>query len=327
MTASEYTQADQRENILLIGDLLIDRTFYVDVTKLSPEAPVPVAMLTGNPVDTPGGAGLAAAFSAVHKIPIIFGTYTSVETASWMSNLYNIPIIYPCIHSDNTNAIKTRYIDNERHYHLLRVDSDLTVTTPFQSEADEEEWFRQIEQEIQSENIGIVALLDYRKGLFNKSRSQRLIDIAHKFNIPVYVDTRCNKLLKFKDADILKLNKDEFTNGCAAFGLEDTSLRGASPYEMAQTLNLEHLIITLGPAGASVFTPTQSYVMPFNMAAPKHEGSPDVTGCGDVFDVTFCYHWGIRRVGIQNALIAAVETATRFAYQPIGERLNVRANI
>lgn len=326
MTVSESTQADLKGNILLIGDLLIDRTFYVDVSKLSPEAPVPVAMLTGNPIDTPGGAGLAAAFSAVDRIPIIFATYTSIETASWMSNIYNIPIIHPCIHSENTNAIKTRYIDNERHYHLLRVDNDKTVLHPFQSKEDEEEWFRQIEQSIKSDNIKVIALLDYRKGLFNKSRSQRLITMAQRANLSIYVDSRCSNLTKFTGANIIKLNSEEYKTACEKYNTD-------KPDELASQIGIDFIIETQGANGAQMWDGrytnhrgSRGYAC-HKPDLAEHEGSPDVTGCGDVFDVTFCYQWGIKKVGFHSAIRIAVETATEYAYQPIGERLNAGTNI
>jgi bifunctional ADP-heptose synthase (sugar kinase/adenylyltransferase) len=324
MTATESIQADPKAQVLITGDLLIDRTFYVDVPKLSPEAPVPVAMLTGRPVDTPGGAGLAAAFASVAQIPTIFATYTSTDLATWMSSIYDIPIIYPSIHSDNTNAVKTRYIDNERHYHLLRVDSDRTVTTPFQNKEDEEAWFNWIKTSIRNEHVRVLALLDYRKGLLNEARSQRLITMAHNANIPVYVDSRSNSLQKFKGADIIKLNSSELENTLINLNCDSID-------KLATRLDIRCVIETMGAKGARAFSldlkfgicqqVKNGYTTSYTPDIGRHEGSPDVTGCGDVFDVTFCHQWGIKKVGFDKAIKIAVETATKFAYKPIGERL------
>ncbi len=320
MTVTESTQVDPRAKVLLIGDLLIDRTFYVDVPKLSPEAPVPVAMLTGRPVDTPGGAGLAAAYAAVDNIPLIFATYTSLELSAWMSGLYDLPIIHPSTHSENTNAVKTRYIDNERHYHLLRVDSDRTVPEPFRDEVDEKSWFDWVERTLKNEHIKVLALLDYRKGLLNEARSQRLIAMALDANIPVYVDSRCHNLKKFSGATIIKLNSTEFKAALENLSCDSTS-------DLSNELGIRYIIETQGAKGAEMWD--GSYIncgkrKGYACHVPdlsKHEGSPDVTGCGDVFDVTFCYEWGIKKVGFYEAIKVAVETATRFAYKPIGERL------
>lgn len=312
MTASESTQAEPKAKVLIIGDLLIDRTYYVDVTKLSPEAPIPVAMLTGKPIDTPGGAGLAAAFSAVDKIPSIFATYTSLEISTWMSSLYNLPIIHPHTRSENTNAIKVRYIDNERHYHLLRVDNDKTIPTPFLDQDEESRWFEWLQNTISTEKVGILSLLDYRKGLFNDRRTQRIIKLARDNNIPVYVDSRCQNLNKFKDATILKLNSSEYKAACKTYHCDSYS-------ELSNKLAIDNIIETQGARGASCWS--QDSLCSYRPDLQEREGSPDVTGCGDIFDVTFCYQWGINKVDIKTAIKIAVETATRFAYQPIGERL------
>ena len=318
MTAIEFTQADPKEKVLLIGDLLIDRTYYVEVTKLSPEAPVPVAMLTGKPIDTPGGAGLAAAYAAVHSIPLIFGTYTSIETALWINNTYKIPVVYSSVRKSEINAIKTRYIDNERFYHLLRVDSDRTVPLPFEfDKQEEEEWFRQIKDVIFNEKISIISLLDYKKGFFNKERCRRLISIAKKMNIPVYVDSRSKDLKKFTGASVLKLNTLEFGEACELYHVND-------PYQLIKELDITFLIKTKGSKGAEMWSKGKghcSYTPDLN----EHEGSPDVTGCGDVFDVTFCHEWSIKKIAFGKALETAVETATKFAYESIGERLKCQS--
>jgi len=313
---------DQEAKVLIVGDLLIDRTYYVDVSKLSPEAPVPVAMLTGDPIDTPGGAGLAAAFTAIDKIPAIFGTYASLDTSLWVNKQYNIPVIHPQIYSGDLNAIKTRYIDNERHYHLIRVDSDNIVSIPFDSEDKdiEYEWFNEIEDAIKHRSIKVLAILDYRKGLLNEARSQRLINIARKASIPVYVDSRSKNLSIFKGANILKLNANEFKEACHILNCYTPNGK-PNPQAIISSLQLDCLIITNGAEGAEYHMTGKHPPSPYKISAPKCQGSPDVTGCGDVFDITFCYNWGIKNKGIEESLKLAVNRATQFAYEPLGERL------
>lgn len=317
MTTTDSSQADHSGKLFVIGDLLIDSTFHVDVPKLSPEAPVPVAMLTGNPINTPGGAGLAAAFASIDNIPVVFGTYTSLQTATWITSSYGIPVIYPLAETDsNLNCIKTRFIDNERHYHLLRVDSDLITPEPFADQEQEDEWFHHIEKTLAHHQIKVLTLLDYRKGLLNEARSQRLIAMARNASIPVYVDSRCQNLHKFRGADILKLNETEaraaiYRNNCISIAT------------LGKELGVQYIIETKGANGADLWN-NEGMITPMDSHEPdltKHEGSPDVTGCGDVFDVTFCYHWSINKVGFKAAIRTAVERATRFAYEPIGERL------
>jgi bifunctional ADP-heptose synthase (sugar kinase/adenylyltransferase) len=301
-----------QETILIVGDLLIDRTFYVDVTKLSPEAPVPVAMLTGRSHNTPGGAGLAAAFAAKNSIPSIFCTYTSSHIADNLENSYGINVLYTGPYDTVVNAIKTRYIDNERHYHLLRVDSDRVTPKPFAKYDEEEEWFDNIRRAIVLGTITSLVLLDYCKGIFTKNRAQRLISIANAMKVPVYVDSRSPDLETFYGADIIKLNSAELHAAESRYN--------CSIWDICDKLNLKYLIETRGKDGAQCVhknNVVESYQPDINI----FEGSPDVTGCGDVFDISFCYYWSIEKLEIGKAMIEAVNQATNFAYEPIQRRL------
>ena len=301
----------QESKILIVGDLLIDSTHYVEVTKLSPEAPVPVAMLTGEAIETPGGAGLAAALASKDNIPFILCTYTNKTRAQWLKDAYCMDIISGELGEyGKSNAIKTRYVDVESKYHLLRVDSDMIVDPPMQDIRQEDIWVSEIEEYIKNNKVAAITILDYNKGLLSKTRPQRLISIAKLNNIPVYVDSRSKNLDKFFGSDILKLNEKEFSAACSQYNID------SSPERLASILNVHNIIITKGARGADIF-PLGISVIP-----STHEGSPDVTGCGDVFDVTFCYNYYIKKEAIEIALQNAVDRATRFAYEPIGERLN-----
>jgi bifunctional ADP-heptose synthase (sugar kinase/adenylyltransferase) len=318
-TTTESQRVDQDPKLCIVGDLLIDSTHYVDVTKLSPEAPVPVAMLTGDMIETPGGAGLGAALAAKDGIPLVFCTCTSLPRMEWMLNEYRVPtIIGMAGEYGRTNCIKTRYIDTETHYHLLRVDSDYIINKPLPTPELENFWMNQVEECLSTKSVKVLALLDYRKGLLTEARSQRLINMARKVDIPIYVDSRCVNLNQFRNVDILKLNKEEFDRAQYMFGVAGSDDLAAQ--EIMEALRLKHLIVTLGADGADLYS-AHSPDMHAHVDAPVHEGSPDVTGCGDVFDVTFCYHWGIKELPREAALRAAVNRATQFAHEPIGERL------
>ena len=97
-----HTESDPAVHgrILLIGDLLIDKTYYVKPLKISAEAPIlVVSTLSLDYVEKAGGAGLAASFAAkyIKDTNVIFYTAISKEKKEWMKNngvnveSYNIP--------------------------------------------------------------------------------------------------------------------------------------------------------------------------------------------------------------------------------------------
>jgi sugar/nucleoside kinase (ribokinase family) len=109
---------------------------------------------------------------------------------------------------------------------------------------------------------------------------------------------------------MLKLNKKEFTQANKKYLTQDcTSGR------LRNMLQANNLIVTKGAEGAVL------YPSMYEAKPEVFDGSPDVTGCGDVFDVTFCYNYYIKKKSLKSSLKIAVDRATRFAYEPITERL------
>lgn len=309
MTVIESNQV-KKGNLLLIGDLLIDKTWHVRATKLSPEGPVPVVQLSSEcAIETPGGAGLAASFGVKNfpHIDLAFYTATTIEKHKWLDEK-GIFTISTKIEPSKV-IYKTRYIDEESRYHLLRVDNDEIAG---KSMLDRKQFFTDLESLI-SLGLNGIALLDYRKGIFDDERLiKQLICIARENNIPVYVDSRAGCLKKFSSSNYLKLNHKEFTQACENIGCLNTK-------ELIESLYLDSLIITKGEEGAEIHIKDQAYS--YRTPLDPYPGAPDVTGCGDAFDISFCYYRFIEGLEPVQAMQKAVEMATNYAHMPIEERL------
>jgi D-beta-D-heptose 7-phosphate kinase / D-beta-D-heptose 1-phosphate adenosyltransferase len=304
-TVIESQEADQ-EHLLIIGDLIIDRTIYVTVPKISPESPVPVAMVEPDmAVETPGGAGLAAAFASKNSIRSIFLTTTSDDRIDWLSK-FNIAT-YRAIES--LNVRKTRYIDIKSNYHLLRVDTDKAIKLPNPGA----NLIKSVNELLYKYNISCVLFLDYCKGIFTSVNLVKdLISVIKERSIPIYVDTRSKDILKFSGVDILKLNNNELS-----------SLFMSDQYNsinnIISSLIINELVITKGENGADIYSLDEK--VSYSPDLSKYTGIPDVTGCGDVFDVSFCYNRYIKKRDLMKSVSNAVDIATDFAYKSIKERL------
>jgi D-beta-D-heptose 7-phosphate kinase/D-beta-D-heptose 1-phosphate adenosyltransferase len=291
--------------MLIVGDLIIDKTWYVDARKISPEAPVPIGYLTSpNPLLSPGGAGLAASYAIKQQLKSIFLTATSKDNRLWLGEK-GIDV-HTLMLADN--VVKTRYVDADSGYHLLRVDNDEVVDFPIITEERLELIFQDLLTDIEC-----IVMLDYRKGMFSSVDAIKMIIArAKENNIPTYVDTRCNPL-KFEGVDFLKLNRKEYNAAKAALNIN-------LPKDLCKKINIKNLIITEGKEGAKLYLSNgQSYQ--YKADTKKYTGTPDVTGCGDVFDVNFCYYYFQESLEPTKALRLSVEKATKYAYMPIGDRL------
>jgi bifunctional ADP-heptose synthase (sugar kinase/adenylyltransferase) len=304
MTVIELPRVQGR--LLIFGDTIVDETWYVDVKKLSPEAPIPVASLVcSEPVRSPGGASLAAAYARRRNYPAVYLTSVNPTIVDW---LMQKGIDTHSLKNDGYIS-RVRYIDRASNYHLLRVDNDATVRNEPTSVYEVEALLTCIPDDI----LGIV-ILDYQKGIVMDSAVCRFIlAYAKTLNIPTYVDTR-GDTSKFLGYDFLKLNDKEYVAACAALNVN-------SPMDLGDKLYVQNLIITKGKQGAEIWNIRSGTYSDHVPDLKKHEGTPDVTGCGDVFDINFCYHHFIEGLIPTESLRLSVEDATSFAYEPIGERL------
>jgi len=310
MTATESSQVDQG-NLLIIGDLLIDRTIYCTVPKISPEAPVPVAMVEPNGIiETPGGAGLAASYASKNNLNSIFLTAVQKNRSQFLTD-HKIRAYTPKYRAD-INPRKTRYIDVSSNHHLLRADTDLMMDeSVFKSEEFINKMIEGLNFIIENYNIKGIVMLDYCKGIFDDVKiPQAIIETAKENGIFTYVDSRSEVLYKFRGADILKLNDKEFHSALNSGNLSTT--------------DVEHIIITSGKDGAALMKHGKQgnvFLHEYKPDLSSYSGTPDVTGCGDVFDVTFCWYYCIKELSVEEAIDTASKDATHFAYQPIKERL------
>lgn len=296
------------KKLLILGDLLIDETYYVEASKLSPEGPCVVGnIIDNNPIRTAGGAGLAASYAQRKNIPYLFGTgsdsgYKTIDSLGLKNSF--------CLQS-RKNVKKIRYIDKETAYHLIRIDNDKII----KNIANPVGTFANFLDGKIKENIEIscIVCLDYNKGFFQTDGyfPSNIIKAAKKYNIPVYIDSRHN-VLDWVGATTIKLNKKECFNAIDTLIKEN---KGKS--SLRKELDYKNLIVTEGEKGAGLSSEKES----FFCKAPKLNGREDITGCGDVFDISFCYYYYTKEYSLRDSLQEAVNNATKYAYTSIKTRL------
>ena len=138
--------------VLIIGDIIIDRYIHGTTTRLNPEAPVPVVNVTKE-YDTYGGASLV------------------------FKNLESLGVHVTQLHYDDEKSIKTRVL-SDNHY-ITRIDQD-TIANGDDIANDVED--------LDLSNFDYVILSDYNKGVLDNV--QRIIKHCNKFNCKVIVDPK-----------------------------------------------------------------------------------------------------------------------------------------
>ena len=252
-------------NVLVIGDVMLDRYWFGDTSRISPEAPIPVVRIN-NSDDRPGGAGNVALNIAALGCPVtLLGITGQDEAAQKLTEQLKAAAVNHdlCMLADQTTIIKLRVIS--RHQQLLRLDFEDNATHYAQS---------LIEERLAKHlpNARLIVLSDYNKGTL--ANPQPLIQLARKAGIPVMVDPKGNDFSIYRGASILTPNMKEFEAIVGACKSEQALIqKGRS---LIEEYEIESLLITRGEDGMTLIERDQTMHLP----AYAREVF-DVTGAGD----------------------------------------------
>lgn len=231
--------------ILVIGDVMLDHYIKGSVTRLSPEAPVPVVHKSADEYYL-GGAGnvfsnvisLGAKCDILSVIGDDFsGTYVShlIETKS-----QNRGVLLQ--NSDRKTTTKIRVIGNS--HQIVRIDDEDTSEIPQSIQNDLIEKFDSI-----IDNYDGVILEDYNKGILVPGLIEHVISSCRFKNIPVLVDPKMKYIESYKGCTIFKPNLSEFSFITGkSFGNDLTDLH-TELYSFKKNMDIDLMVVTLSERG------------------------------------------------------------------------------
>lgn len=258
--------------VLVVGDVMIDRFWWGDVARISPEAPVPVVNLHRTSTAAGGAANVAANVSGLGAECFLVGVVGDDEEAGILPEILspiNVSTDFLIKTSSRPTTVKTRVIAHSQQ--IVRIDREKKI--PLNSLEEEKVW-----QIILCllERVGIIVLSDYGKGVLTDNLLTRLITYGSENGKFVLIDPKGGDFTKYKGATALTPNRSEVAEVCR---LENTSpeiIREAGSRLMSRLL-LKSLLITQGEAGMILF---QNNTDPIHLRALAREVY-DVTGAGD----------------------------------------------
>ncbi len=256
--------------VAIVGDIMLDRFFHGDATRISPEAPVPVVHVTGVE-DLPGGAAnVAVNIASLGAQAVLCGAVGKDDDAEKLGkSLRSIGIDCGFHFSPIGTIVKSRIVSNRQQ--LLRMD--------FETRYPDEEW-RQLLPIVEEKvaDAQVLLLSDYNKGTLLDP--QALIRLAKKNDIPVLIDPKGDNFEKYKGADCLTPNLAELQN---IVGRVDSEAElETKAQNLMHDLELGALLVTRSEKGMSLFRPDQPEL---HLPAITREVS-DVTGAGDTVIAT-----------------------------------------
>lgn len=278
-TLLQLFKAFSQLKVLIVGDVMIDSYLWGKVERISPEAPVPVVLLEKRNNMLGGAANVALNIKSLGAEPVLCSIIgNDLKGSEFCSLLEHENILTKgIIHSDNRiTTTKFRIIGNNAQ--LLRVDEEIDSDL---SENDENHLISKIEHLILHDEVNIIILQDYNKGVLTERVIEHIIKLSNAHDIPVVVDPKKKNFSCYKSIDLFKPNLKELREGLK----QDIELTNIEKIKQAcaqwqEKQNIKSLMVTLSENGLFMREVTENEVIEYHLAAHLRKIA-DVSGAGD----------------------------------------------
>lgn len=232
-----------KTRLLVVGDVMLDRYWFGDTGRISPEAPVPVVQVEKIDERLGGAANVARNASALGAQTTILGVVGEDEAGKRVEQLLLESGVQSQLQTDGNvpTTVKLRVI--ARQQQLIRLDFE---EAPSQISLDAKlKRFKSL-----LPNIDIVILSDYGKGALEQVSA--MIELANASKKLVLVDPKGDAYDKYKGATVLTPNRSELRQVVGQWSSEDDlTLRAQS---LRKNLGLGALLLTRSEEGMTLFT-------------------------------------------------------------------------
>jgi rfaE bifunctional protein kinase chain/domain len=254
-----------RARVLVVGDVMLDRYWFGDVSRISPEAPVPVVHVKRTEERPGGAANVARNITALDGKATLLAVVGEDEAGDSLAKLLAAERVNASLHRDASlsTTVKLRVIGQQQQ--LLRIDFERAPSHEALA-AKLDEFERLVDL------ADAVVLSDYGKG--GLGHVEAMIRLARAHGKPALVDPKGDDYTRYRGATVLTPNRSEFREVAGRWSDEADFARRAQ--KLRAELELDALIVTRSEEGMSLFTAKES----------RHEPTRarevyDVSGAGD----------------------------------------------
>jgi len=286
-------EALKAAKVLVVGDVMLDRYWFGDVSRISPEAPVPVVKVGRTEERLGGAANVARNVAAVGARAALLSVVGEDEAADCVQRLLEAEGIAAQLHRDPglATTIKLRVIGRQQQ--LLRID--------FETEPGHEVLMSKLADfEARLPEADLVILSDYGKG--GLKHIERMIALARAAGKPVLVDPKGDDYARYRGATLVTPNRFEFREVAGRW--KDEEDLAARAEKLRRELSLEAVLVTRSEEGMTLFREGGRVHVP--------------TVAREVFDVSGAGDTVIAILGVMLAAGSDFEEAVRFANKAAG---------
>jgi rfaE bifunctional protein kinase chain/domain len=251
--------------VLVVGDVMLDRYWFGDVARISPEAPVPIVRVTRHDERLGGAANVARNLAMLGAHAALVGVVGADEPGARIESLARDVGIECHLARDPAmpTTIKLRVIGRQQQ--LLRID--------FEDAPAEAALSRKFEDIVAAlGHTQVLVLSDYGKG--GLAQIDRIVAAARASGIPIIADPKGDDYERYRGVTLLTPNRAELRQVVGAWNTEADLHQRAQA--LRESLDLEHLLLTRSEEGMTLFSADGASHVP----AQAREVF-DVSGAGD----------------------------------------------
>ncbi|GAB5539272.1 MAG: D-glycero-beta-D-manno-heptose-7-phosphate kinase [Salibacteraceae bacterium] len=280
MTVEKLFQLFRKQNIIVIGDVILDAYMHGRADRISPEAPVSILDVESKSYRLGGAANVALNVHALGANPIlcsIIGSDLGGQQILDLMTKSKIGVDHVHASAERRTSVKTRLMSANRQ--MMRIDEE--QNNPL-AHADEEKLLQTITEAIAATRPDAIIFEDYDKGVITPVIIERVISLARKHDIPVSVDPKKRNFLSYSGATLFKPNLKELKEGLNNPNIlpEQTSLKAAFDFLM-EVMPVDMALFTLSSHGMFITNGEFSEHVP-----TKAQHIADVSGAGDTVIAT-----------------------------------------
>ena len=278
--ATAILRAARGKEVAIIGDLMLDEFVWGNVSRISPEAPVPVVEVSGHSFHLGGAANVAHNLHSLGSEPLLIGIVGEDDAARRMRGvLQEVGISDEGLLTDPTRptTLKTRIIAQSQQ--VVRADRESRNDI---SRSLEKLALDKVATAL--DRASALVLSDYSKGALTTQVLRECTRLARRRKIPILVDPKLARFGEYRNVNLVTPNIHE-AERITQTSIVDAPGLARAARSILSKLGCQAILITRGEQGMSLFEKGKPAV---HIDASAREVF-DVTGAGDTVIATIAF--------------------------------------
>ena len=279
--AGDLLRRIRGRRVAVLGDIMLDEYLFGEVSRISPEAPVPIVRVARERAVLGGAANVAANLRAIGAEPVLVGAYQVDAAGLRLRGLLETLGIGDgrlVLDPSRPTIVKTRVIGQQQQ--MLRIDREETGPIAASAAA---ALCLSLEQAL--DGAGALIISDYAKGAVNAMVMDRVRALCAVRDIPWIVDPKPDHAALYQGATLMTPNTKELGELARMPSKGDAEAVAAGRAVLA-ALGLKGLLVTRSEKGMALFAAEEGHREPWLIPTEAREVF-DVSGAGDTVIAVF----------------------------------------